>query len=241
MAGILQQFGGAAQQAMAQPYQQFNGPRVANLSPLQQQSMAGYGNLLSDNSWDQAQGTYSDLQSGSMNPYNQQVRDTTAADVTRAYDQATMSTLRRSNSPGNLGSARADMAQGQNDQNLARGLAQGMGSINANAFDNMQNRRLQAAQGSGNLANLYSGILGNAANAGNMQRGFDQQVIDANYGDWQTANNYSWDQLGRGANIFGQLQGAAPRTTTTTGPGSDPVSQGLGLWMLGSNMGRSGK
>lgn len=236
IAGILSGFGNAANSAMNMPYQQFNGPRVANLSGLQNQVMGNYGGMLNDSSWDQARNTYSDMQNGSMNPFLQQVRDTATADTTRAYNQATAGTRSSYNSPGNFGSARQNLAQDRNDTNLARGLSQGLAGINAQGFENVQNRRLQGAQGQQGLASTYSGVLGNAAQAGNMGRGFEQQVIDANYGDWNRANDYPWSQLERGAGIFGQLQGGAPRTTTTTGPGADRVSQGLGLWMLGNSM-----
>lgn len=237
---ILQNLGNAASQAIQMPYQQYMGPRVANLSPLQQQSMGGYSGLLSDPSWNQAQSTYSNMQTGGMNPYLKDVEGVAIKDATDAYNNATMATLRRSNTPGNLNSARADMAQNMNDQALARGLTQGIAGIRANAFESSQNRALQGAQGAGNLAQLYSGILGNAAHAGDMQRGFDQQVIDTNYGDWQRANDYPWTQLQRGADLFGTLAGGAPRTTTTTGPGRDPVATGLGIWALGNQMGGSG-
>lgn len=236
--GILGGFGNAVNSAISQPYQQYQGPRVANLSPLQNQSLGNYQGLINDPAWNQSANTYSDLQSGSMNPYLQQVRDTTVADATNAYQHATAGTRSAFNTPGNFGSARQGISQDTNDTNLARGLAQGLGGINAQAYDNTQNRRLQAAGGQGALANTYSGILNNGIQAGGTQRNFEQSVIDAMRGDWQDANNYPWQQIERGAGVFGQLQGGAPRTTTTTGPGSDPVAQGLGMWALGNNLSR---
>lgn len=222
------------------PYQQYQGPRVANLSPLQNNVMGAYSGMINDPSWNQAQQTYSNAQNPSMNPYLQQVRDTAVADTTKAYNQATQGTRSSYNTPGNFGSAGQGLAQDHNDQNLARGLAQGLGGINAQEFDTQQNRMIQGAQGQQGLASAYSGILNNGAQAGNMQRGFDQQVIDAMYGDFQNANNYPWQQLQNGAGIFGQLQGGMPRTTTTTGPGADPVAQGLGMWALGNSMNSGG-
>lgn len=241
--GILSGFGNAVNQAINMPYQPYGGPRVANLSPLQQQAIGNYGGLISDPSWGQAAQTYSNAQTGGMNPYMKQVGQTVVDDATKAYQQATADTLRRSNTPGNLNSARSQLAQGQNDTNLARGLSQGLGGVYSQAFDNQQNRALQGAQGAQNLGGAYSNILNNATQAGNTTRNYEQSVIDALYGDFQNANNYPWEQLQRGAGIFGQLQGGAPRTTTTTGPGSDPVAQGLGAWSLGSAIsnGKSGQ
>ncbi len=234
--GILSGFGGAVNQAVNMPYQQYQGPRVANLSPLQQQAIGNYGGLINDPSWNQIAQTYSNAQTGGMNPYMKQVGDTVVNDATKAYQSATADTLRRSNTAGNFGSARAGLAQDQNDTNLARGLSQGLGSVYSQAYNDQQNRALAGAQGAQGLAGSYSNILNNATQAGNTTRNYEQSVIDALYGDFQNANNYPWDQLSRGANIFGQLQGGAPRTTTTTGPGADPVAQGLGAWALGSSL-----
>jgi hypothetical protein len=236
-AGILSGFGNAAAQAMQQPYQQFNGPRVAELSGLQNQSAQGYQNLLANPAWGQAQNTYSNMQNGSMNPFMDQIGGRVTKQVTDAYNQATNGTRTAFNDVGNFGGSGQNIAQDRNDKNLSTGLADGLGSLYGGEWNNMQGRMLQGAQGSQGLAGAYGNALGSAMQAGNTQRGFDQQVIDANYGDWQTANNYPWEQLNRGAGIFSQLQGGAPRTTTTTGPGADRTSQGLGIAMLANQMG----
>jgi hypothetical protein len=93
----------------------------------------------------------------------------------------------------------------------------------------------------GQLAGQYSGILGNAMQAGDVPRRFDQQVIDANRDDWREANDYPYSQLQRVSGALGPLFGAAPRTTTMTGPGSDPIAQGLGTWQLANMLGGGGK
>src|SRR5689334_5166511 len=87
--GILSGFGNAVNQAINMPYQQYQGPRVANLSPLQQQAIGNYGGLINDPSWNQIAQTYSNAQTGGMNPYMKQVGDTVVADTTNAYNHAT--------------------------------------------------------------------------------------------------------------------------------------------------------
>ena len=235
-ASILSGFGNAANQAMNLPYQQFNGPRVANLSPLQRQAGQGYSGLLGSGLWGSAGGAVNDLMSGSMNPYMQQVGQRVTKDVTDAYNRATAGNRVNFNDAGNLGGGQHNLAQNRTDQNLATGLTEGLGSLYGGEWTNMQNRRAQGAGLAGNLGNTYAGILGNSMQAGDVQRGFDQRVIDANYGDWQRANDYPWTQLERGSGVLGSLMGGAPRQTTTTGPGPDRVSQGLGIWALGSNL-----
>jgi hypothetical protein len=140
-----------------------------------------------------------------------------------------------------LGSARHQLAENNNQQNLSRGLTDSLGALRSNAFESSQNRRLQAAGLGGQLAGTYSGILGNAMQAGDIPRRFDQSVIDANYGDWREANDYPYTQLQRVSGALGPLFGAAPRTTTSRGPGSDPIAQGLGTWQLANMLGGSGK
>ncbi len=240
MAGILSGFGNAASQAMQMPYQQFTGPRVAELSGLQRQSMGGFGSLLGDPNWSTAASTYGSLAKDGGGADWSAAKAAVTSDVTDAYNRATNGTRSSYNTPGNFGSARSNLAQDRNDTKLARGLSQGLGSIDAQANEAAQNRRLQAASGIGGLGTTYGNLLGSAAQIGNMQRGFDQQVIDANYGDWTRANDYPWEQLSRGADIFARLQGAAPRSTTTSGPGADPVAQGLGYYALANSIGGSG-
>ena len=53
-----------AQDFLAQPYQSFEGDRVAGMTPLQQQAMAGYGALsMGDPLYNEAASTYSDIAS----------------------------------------------------------------------------------------------------------------------------------------------------------------------------------
>lgn len=238
IAGILSQFAGAAQGAMNMPYKQFNGPRVANLSPVTQQAIGAYGGLMNSGGWNQSGATIDDLMSSNMNPYTDQVVNRATQATRDAFNSATAGTRAAYNTPGNFGSARQGLAQDRQEENLARGLGDATGALYQSGWNNMQNTRANAVGLGNNLASTYSGILGSALNAGNTQTQQEQNVINANYGDWQTANNYPWQQLQNGAGIFGQLQGAAPRTTTTTGPGANPISQGLGTIMLGNYLGQ---
>jgi hypothetical protein len=223
------------------PYQQFQGPRVAELSGAQRGAIGNYEGMMNDPRWGQAAGTLQELSSGSMNPYTDQVENNVTRGVTDRFNQATRGTTSAFNSAGGLGSARHQLAENNNQENLSRGLTDSLGALRSNAFENNQNRRLQATGMSGQLAGQYSGILDGGMRAGDIGRLQDQRVIDANYGDWREANDYPYQQLQRVSGALGPLFGAAPRTTTSTGPGSDPIAQALGGWQLASSLGGSSK
>lgn len=242
IAGLITSFGGLAHDAMGMPYQQYQGPRVAGPSNLQNQALGGYEALMggTPSLWG-AEGMLADTLNGQGgNPFTDQVVDRTSRQVTDRYNQATNGTRVNFNSAGGLDSARHNIAQDRNDENLARGLGDSIGSLYSGAYEAERGRQMQAAQLAPNLFNTYASFLGNGMQAGELERGIGQQAMDLEHQSWQDANNYPWSQLERGAGIIGSLQGGMPRQTTTQGPGPDRVSQGLGLWMLGSNMARQG-
>ena len=238
-APYLHRYGSMIEGVAGLPDQQFQGPRVAELSGTQRSALGNYDGLMGDAGWGMAADTLADLGSGSMNPFTEQVENRVAQGVTDRFNQATRGTTSAFNSAGGLGSARHQLAETRNQENLARGLGDSLGALRSNAFESSQNRRLQATGMGGQLAGVYSGILGNAMQAGDVPRLFDQRVIDANYGDWREANDYPYTQLQRVSGALGPLFGAAPTTTTRTGPGNDPIAQGLGMWQLANNVGGS--
>lgn len=236
----LQQYAGALGQVAGLPYQQYNGPRVANLSGLQRQSLGGYGNLLGSSGWGEAGQTLSDLGSGSMNPFTDQVVNRVQRPVIDAYNSATAGNTSRFNSPGNFGSDRQNLAQGRAERNLSQGLGDATGQLYANAYESNQQRRLGAVGAAGNLASTYGSLLGSGMQAGDIPRQQQQSVYDALYGDFNRAQQYPESRLNILSGGLGALNGAAPRDTTTTGPGSDRVAQGVGMLALSNSLGKGG-
>jgi hypothetical protein len=57
------------------------------------------------------------------------------------------------------------------------------------------------------------------------------------YGDFKEYRDYPEHQLGVMGNVVGSLLGRAGGTTTTQGPGADPLGQGMGYLMLANLMG----
>ena len=226
----------AAQQAQT-PYTPYTGPRVADLSPLQQGALGGYGAVGSAAAplYGAAGQSLQSIISGDMNPYTDAVVNRTTRQVTDAYNQAVGQTSGRFNSPGNWDSARHDLRDELNQRALATGLTDGIGAINNSAYNTMRQNQMQGIGALNSSIGSVTGALGNAVNAGDIQRRQLQQVYDTGYGDYMDQRQYPWQQLQNFAGLLTGARGTAGSTTTSR-QGYDPVSQGIGLATLGSSL-----
>lgn len=211
---------GAAGNVAQMPYVPYQGPRVADLSPLQTQAMGGFSSAIPFIS--NAAGTLADAVTGdSGNPIIQSM----TRGVTDQYNNAVAQTSGRFNTPGNWGSVRQGMADELNQRALATGLG-----------DAQSQFRLGAANTLGSLLNTGLSGLNSTLNAGGVQQGNLQNVYNTAYNDFLEQRNYPWTQLQNAGNLLGLGRGASGSTTTSV-QGYDPVSQGIGLYQLGSQLG----
>jgi hypothetical protein len=236
-----QPFLGAAAQQAQQPYTPYTGPRVADLSPLQQGALGSYGQVAGAAAplYGQAGQALGGIISGDMNPYTQDVVNRTTRQATDAYAQAVGQTSGRFNSPGNWDSARHDMRDELNQRALATGLGDSIGSLNNNAYNTMRSNQLQGIGTLGSAVGSATGALGSAMQMGDIQRQQMQHVYDTGYNDYMDQRQYPWQQLQNFSGLFTGARGAAPQTTTSQ-QGYDPVSQGLGVIQLGSALSNKG-
>lgn len=235
--GFLQQAGGVSQL----PYENYNGPRVANLSPMTRDAMGGYYGMMGGTPYTGAAGDMltETLRGGGMNPYMDGVADRITADATRAYNDATGSVTARFNRPGNFaGSAHQD-AQQRTNESFARGLGDALAPVYQGGYENERGRQMQAAGLSSGLYDSQLRGLQGGAQLGDMDRMNQQALFDSQYGDWREFRDWPEHQLGVFGNALGAVTGAAPRNSTTTGPGPDRLSQGFGTLMLGNMLQRS--
>lgn len=236
----ISQYAGLVQNAVDRPPPQYMGPRVAPLSPVQNQAIGGYSDILSQLPGMAAPSIgmlQSTIAGQGGNPFTSQVVDAMQRPVIQAYNEATSGTTGRFNTPGNFGSERMQMAQDRNQYNLSKGLSDATGQLYANAYEAERARQMQAPGVLGGLLGTGSSFLNNAATIGDLPRQVQQQAMTTLYNDFLNTYNWPATQLQTAAGAIGPLFGALPRTTTTTGSPPDPVQQGIGLLYLANLFG----
>lgn len=242
--GAAQDYLNMARGVSQQPYQPYTGMEVAPLSPYQQQALRGIGGAMggsgSTNAAEQfAQNT---IQGGSVNPFLQQVANPVIRQAEEALGRQSAGISARFSGAGNsLGGDRAQLAQSRAMEGFSRGLGDALGGIYNQGFENDQARRFQAAQlgqqlQSGRMQDYTTGL-----SAGNVERQYGQQLIDALRGGFNESRDYPLRQLDIFGNALRTTAGGAGQNQTTQLPGRDPVSTGIGMMLAGGQLGRFGK
>ena len=185
--------------------------------PYQYQTAAGEGLLASAGTFDP-----SSQVSNFMNPYEDAVVQQTMQDIASQGDIQQQQQRANAVSSGAFGGARSGIMESELAKNILREQGRAAGNLRAQgydaarnaaqqAFENTQNRRLQAAQGIGNLglnygqlsqadigqmqsigqglgslAGQYAGLGTQAANLGLQQAGLGQLAQSSNLSDIQT-------------------------------------------------------
>ncbi len=260
-----------ATQVANQAYQGYGGPRVAMPNAQFQQGVglltgapAGYEaaqqglaqNLgFGTDAIRQALGMNFDPSTAQsyMNPYQQQVIDTTQSDFDR-QKQVAMGLVdqQAAKTQGAFGGARHGLATGQALGDVGRTEASTLAGLRQSGFGDAYNRfaqdRSMMAGLGGQLANLGLTGWGNldalrqqqgqaGVQAGDYQRNLQQQQYDAQYKDFL-------EKRGWGAQQLGILQGAMgmPTGQTQTGPGqqTSAIGSALGGASIGSAFGPGG-
>lgn len=130
----------------------------------------------------------------------------------------------------------ANQQQALEAQRLAEQSKQFGASNQINAFS----QAAQAGQTLGNLGQLQQNLdlsrLGAQSQAAAQQQALEQQRLDNDYSDWQTQQNYGWQQLGNFGNILRGLPVTPNQTVTGYGqsPGLAQQIFGAGLGALGT-------
>ena len=235
----------AAQNVASIPYQAYQGPRIAQFRPQEQQAFdmaqqavnAGIGQpqLAQALSAAQQAAGYSPAQfqqnvQGFMSPYQSNVVDATMARLAQARaerDAATKAQIAGAKAFGNerRGVYEAQLA-GQQDLNTAQTLAdlyqQGYGQA-AGLASQMPSQQLAA---SGQLAGLSNQIIAQEqarqqmlAGAGQAQRQMAQQNLDLAYQDFLAQRGYPAEQLKILQSGIAGVPATTSTTATTTSPG----------------------
>lgn len=206
------------------PYQQYQGPRVAGMSDIQSSALGGMQGFMGSNPYAGAQ-SFLGSQMQNQNPYIQQMGQTITQDAMRGYEQA-LGSIGDMFSESGFGGPRHGLAAGQATEAFGRGLGNALGNLQFGAWNDAQNRGMQAAGMTGQLNNSLMNNYMMALSAGNVPRGIQQQFYDADYGDWMNQWNYPINMTNNLANWLG-VGGQFNQQTTET-PDPNRASQMLG-------------
>jgi len=246
---ILARNYGAAQQVAAIPYQAYQGPRIAQFRPAEEQAFGvatraatdqvGMPQLQQATQVAQRAAGYSPQQfqqdvSGFMSPFQTNVIDATMARLAQSRaerDAATRAQLASSRAFGNerRGVYEAQLA-GEQDLNTAQTLANlyNQGYSQAAGFaQSLPGQQLAGAQA---LSGFGQQALGNQQayaamlqGVGQAQRGMAQQNLDLAYKDFLEQRGFPQEQLR--TLLLGSQGLPSPITQTTTQPGQSTLGQ----------------
>lgn len=185
-----------------------------------------------------------------MSPYSQNVIDVNKAEATRDAQKGLMSGNLAAARQGTYGGARQLLSQTEQERNLQTKLGNIQATGMQNAFEAAQKAQLAQAAGYGQLGQTYGslgqtyGALGTAQQAsdidrlktqgayGDLQRGVQQQQLDAQYQDLMSKLNYpltsieTMSNLARGVPL---TQTASSGSQTTPPPSFASQLAGMGL------------
>lgn len=182
------------------PFTAYTGQFAPEMSALQTQAGAGYQNLAS-----MTPDQYAAQTSANMNPYQQQVIDTSLAQMNRSADQARTGLEANIAGSGAFGS-RGQVALGEFDA----GVQSNRDALIANAmqqgYANAQGLTQQQ------IANQYS-ALGGMGNIGAQQTALDAANLTGQYGEFMREQQYPYQQL---QGLLGAGAGNYGGTTTNT-------------------------
>ena len=238
MQGPLQEYLGSAGRAASQPYQQYQGPRVAPFTPMQERAFSGIGNTMyGSRGLDNAQNYIANTLGGAPgeNPFLGGILSSGQRSITDAYNRAVGATTARYNEPGQWGGSAHNQETQNNNDVLARNLGELENQVRYSDFNNSINRQMQAAPMALNLAQGQQGLFEGGLRAGNVQQGYGQSLIDSLYQDFQGAQNWDRNMLDWYGGALGRAAGGAG-TVQTQQAANNPWSNALGLGLLGYGM-----
>lgn len=205
----------------------YEGNRYAGPSSLQQQAFSGIGGLTMPSYFGQAGSMYtqaansanpldprdSGVLSGFMNPYIQNVIDSSKREAQRTFDMQQAGRDASAVKAGAFGGSRQALVDSEANRNLNLQMGDiqtsGMKSAYDTAMGNINtynNTLLDSARTTGSLAtglgslgtgqmNAQQGILNQQMGAGATQQQLNQQPLDFGYDQWQQSLQYPYQQL----------------------------------------------
>lgn len=207
---------GKAEALSSTPYQNYEGQRTADFTPLQQQAFNTAANADVEQQTKQGSGlaglagmgamnftgqqnpmNFQQDVGGYMNPYMQQVLAPQLAEIQRQYGITGAQQQSQATQAGAFGGSREAIMAAENERNKGTAMNQAVGQAYGNAFNAAQNQYNQAMQN--RLAGL--GALNTTANTLG-QLGQNQYAQEA--GNLQTQMQYGTQQQQQQQNVLNQ-------------------------------------
>lgn len=236
-----------ASQVANQPYETYQGQRIANLTPEQYMG-AGLTSAQALNGFQGQNDAFSnyaatmrgDFMNPDSNPWLAANAQKAMGDITNAYRSGTKpQTDAAASRAGAFGGSAWQQMVGNNERTLGDSLGNA-----ANQFygQNYMNERNNQMQGLGMLPQMQNVGYTDAAKlmgVGDNFRQYQQDLLNTNYSDWQEAQNYPTRQLDIMGNALRATMGAGGSTTTSQSGGykPSPFAGALGGGMAGYAMG----
>ena len=250
-----EQFVKQAADLTSQAPTQYMGQTVAGMSPMTQSA------LDMTNQWAQnstpdvlaGRGAITNFAAGNMvgtNPYlSSQYSDKVIADnaenMASAYSQGTAATrAAQANMQGAFGGSGYNQAQSMDAANLAKSTGQmanqmrlSQQQLGAADYQQGLQQQLAAAGLAPQLQNMDLQASQALAGAGQAQTGYQQQLLDSLYQNWQQAQNAPYANLDAMRNALaaasGGVAGGSTQTGTSSGGGLSPLAGLLGVGAIG--------
>lgn len=228
-----------AQQVADQPYQGFQGQRVAGFVPWQQQGLDAMASRAVQGSplLAQAQQSAMSMMQPGTNPYLQPTIDAAQQDVVRNWNTVQMPQFDTAMSRGgSFGNAGVGQVTSQAASDLQRNLGRISTDMRMQDYGAQQNRVLQALGMAPALAQADYGDIDRLMAAGGAAQGQNQRLLDDAYSRFVESRDFPSQQLNIMGNALGRVGGSA-----TTNNAADPSSaaQAIGgaltfaqLWKL---------
>lgn len=221
------------------PYQSYQGPQVAGMSDITQQSLGGYSNLLGNDPGAQASDSFlTNLIGGGTNPYIDKMASNISDEANKTFNSNLGNINSIFSNPNSFGEARHGLAVGDAITDFGKGLGSSLTGLRYGAFNDDLNRRMSATGMRQNLVNSRLGNYATGAQLGDIPRQIQQQYYNQGQQNFDRWWNYPQQQaqfLGGQLGLGGQGAGTY---STTQQPNPNPWSQALGGGMLlGSGLG----
>ena len=237
--------------AVNQPMQPYQGMRVAPMNQAQQVGLSMIQGRALSGSPDEtaarqqatatAQGGYLGANPWLGAPYTQQAIEQNAQSMGRGYATGTAAQLDSAAARGRaMGGSGYQQAVGQNELNLGNAIGNmanqyqlGRTGMGVQDWQNERSNMMQSIPLGFQGSQLDYANAQNLVNAGGVERGYQQQMLDQIYSDYMTQQNAPFQQIDRAGNLLGMAIGNSGSSTTNMTGGGNNWGQLAGYGLAG--------